>query len=422
MKFQEDFLWGAATSSHQVEGNNKNNDWWRWEQEGKVSTPSGNACNQYELFKNDFKIAKELNHTAHRFSLEWSRIEPEEGIFDDRAIQHYRNTIEELKRLGMEPVATLHHFTLPVWLYEKGGWCSKGSEALFERFVEKIVKELGRDVKYWITINEPGVNIFKAYVEGQWPPGHNSFKEAIKMFVALLKAHCLAYNAIHRVYKENNWPRPNVGIAKNFIQYSPCRDGSFFDKLSTSIRSYYFNTLFMNAILSGWCIAPGFPIVKLPLKKALDFIGVNYYMRDFVHYIGLSPTRIFGDICSLKHHKDAGKRNFLTWEIYPRGIYNVLKEYSKCGMPVLITENGICTNNDHERKDFIREHLLEVERAIKDGVNVIGYLYWSLIDNFEWAEGYAPRFGLVEVDYKTQRRLIRPSAYVFSDIIKGKGN
>ena len=416
--FPKDFLWGASTSSHQVEGSNKNNDWWKWETEGKLKEPSGNACNQYNLYKEDFKLAESLSHNAHRFSLEWSRIEPEEGKFDKEALDHYRGIIQNLRSLGMEPVVTINHFTLPVWLFEKGGWLAEKSEHIFNNFVEKTVTALGKDVTYWITLNEPAGNIYSAYIEGSWPPGRHSLGEAAKVFTILLKAHALSYNTIHRIYKENHWKKPKVSIAKHVLLFSPCRRNSLQDNFSKNMRHFYFNRLFIESLLSGWCIAPGMPLTRLPARKSLDFVGLNYYTRDFVHYAGLSPMGVFGNVCTLTHHKDKGKRNFLKWEIYPEGIYNVLMQCSKYKLPILITENGICANNDSERTDFIKGHLKEVSRAIKDNAPVFGYMHWSLLDNFEWAHGYGPRFGLIEIDYATETRTVRPSAYAYAEIIK----
>ena len=418
LKFPDNFLWGAATSSHQVEGDNKNNDWWKWEKEGKFKEASGKACSQYELFKSDFKLARSLNHNAHRFSLEWSRIEPEEGKFDKEAIEHYREVIKTLRSLEITPIVTINHFTLPLWFYEKGGWIGKRSGYLFSIFAEKVARELGEDVKYWLTVNEPMGNIHGAYVEGSWPPGRHSLKEAAMAVVNVLKAHCLAYKAIHRVYKEKGWPNPMVSLAHFTLMYTPCRLNSKPDILSTRLRHYYVNRLFINSLITGRCIAPGMPLTFLPLKKSLDFIGLNYYARDYVHFQGFSPRKIFGEVCSLSHHGGSGKRNFLKWEIYPEGLYKILMEFKQYGLPILITENGICTNDDNERIDFIRGYLKEAGRAIKDGAPVFGYLYWSLIDNFEWTHGFSPRFGLIEVDYTTQRRTVRPSARIYAEIIK----
>lgn len=417
MEFPKGFLWGAATSSHQVEGNNTNNDWWKAETGNKLKYPSGTACDHYNLYKQDFKLAKELKHNAHRFSLEWSRIEPVEGIFDSRSIGHYRYVINALISLDIKPIVTINHYTLPVWFSEKGGWENKYSPSIFANFVKKVSEDLGKNVEYWITLNEPVANIYKAYIEGEWPPGKKSFKIAVKVFKNMLRAHSLAYKVIHQTYMKNSWHEPKVSIAKHFLELAPCRKNSFFDNLSANARYYFFNRLFIKSLITGWCVVPGFSFMRLPAKRTLDFIGLNYYTRDFVHYAGLSTTGIFGNICTLKHHADSGKRNFLKWEIYPEGIHSALMDYSRFKLPILITENGICTNDDGERESFIKEHLREVVVAIHGGVNIIGYIYWSLIDNFEWVEGFGPRFGLVEVDYKTQKRTIRPSARSFSGII-----
>jgi beta-glucosidase len=359
-----------------------------------------------------------LSHNAHRFSLEWSRIEPEEGKFDKGALDHYREVIKNLRTLGIEPVVTINHFTLPLWLSEREGWLCKRSEYKFVTFVKKITEVLGNQVTYWITLNEPAVNIYYSYIEGTWPPGHRSFKEAVRVFIKLLRTHSLAYKAIHRIYKEKKWPTPKVSVAKNILSLAPCRKASIGDAISAKARHYYFNKLFIDSLIKGRCIAPGMPPVILPAKRTLDFIGINYYTRDFVHYAGMSPVKIFGDICTLRHHGKAGKRNFLKWEIYPRGIYDILMEYSAYKVPLMITENGICTNNDNERIDFIKEHIQEVARALKDGAPVCGYLYWSLVDNFEWVHGYEPRFGLIDIDYRTKRRSARTSARIYSGLIK----
>lgn len=419
LKFPEGFLWGAATSSHQVEGNNKNNDWWRWEVEGRTKEPSGEACDQYNQFRKDFALAKELGHNAHRFSLEWSRIEPEEGKFSEDALGHYKEMITVLRGLGLEPVVTINHFTLPLWFSEKGGWLSKGSEQAFAGFVEKVIKELGKEVTYWITFNEPLVYAYHSYIEGSWPPGEHSLGKAAKVFIRLLKAHSIAYKLIHRIYDERKWPAPKIGIAKYLHILTPCRRASILDVISTRLRHYYFNTLFITSLLNGWCRAPGFPVTRLPAEKTLDFIGLDYYTRDFIHFAGFSPLKIFGDVCTLVHHESTGKRNFLKWEIYPEGIYNALKICSAYNLPILITENGTCTDNDNDRVDFIKEHVRELGRAIEDGIPVFGYLYWSLIDNFEWIHGYGPKFGLIEINRATQKRAVRPSAQVFSKLIKG---
>ncbi len=420
-RFPDNFMWGAATSSHQVEGDNNKNDWWKWERDAKVEEASGKACDHYRLFREDLNLARDLKHNAHRFSLEWSRIEPSEGLFDEEAIAHYGEVIKCIRSFGMEPIVTLNHFTLPLWLYEKGGWAYEKSGYVFQRFTERVAEEFGKDVKYWITINEPGVYMHASYVEGTWPPGSKSLKDASIIFGKLLEAHCLAYRAIHAIYKDKAWPAPMVGIAKHIHLFSPCRRGNILDAISTWLHYHYFNRLFIESLMKGSCKALGMPKVCLPLKRSLDFIGLNYYTRDFIHFVGFSIDKIFGAMCTLAHHVKGIKRNFLQWEIYPEGIYKAIMECRSFGLPIIITENGICTNDDSQRASFIKEHLVWVWRAIRDGAKVMGYIHWSLLDNFEWAHGYGPRFGLIEVDYATQHRKVKPSARAYADIIRDNG-
>ncbi len=416
--FPKDFLWGASTSAHQVEGNNTNNDWWEWEQNGKTKERSGRACDHWNRFHEDFGLAKSLHHNAHRFSLEWSRIEPEEGQFSEEALKHYQEVIQSLKSNGIEPVITLHHFTLPIWLAKKGGWLSDEAPEFSARYVKKVVERIGDGVRYWITLNEPVAYVFKGYFMGRWPPGERSYKKALKALAHLLKGHVLAYNVIHETNREACRPPAQVGIAKHVLIFSPCSKGCWRDKISVWFRNLMFNHLFVNALIRGWIFYPGLFQIWLARARTLDFIGLNYYTRDFVHNEGLFLPAITGDVCMLKHPREKVKRNSLFWEIYPHGIYRLVKEFSHYGLPLLLTENGICTAHDEERSQFILDHLSELAAAMKKGAKVIGYLYWSLLDNYEWTEGFAPRFGLIEVDYTTQARRIRDSAKRFSEICK----
>ncbi|MBI4217657.1 MAG: glycoside hydrolase family 1 protein [Elusimicrobia bacterium] len=415
-EFPKGFLWGAATSSHQVEGNNVNNDWWQWEQNGKVKERSGKACDHWNRYHEDFVMAKSLNHNAHRFSLEWSRIEPEEGRFSEEALSHYREVIQSLKSNGLEPIVTLHHFTLPLWLARKGGWLAKETPEIFARYVQKTAETIGDGVQYWLTLNEPVAYVFKSYLAGEWPPGEKSYEKALQVIGHLLKGHVLAYDAIHEVSRKlKRWP-VQVGVAKHVLVFTPCSNRSWKDKLSVWLRNLMFNHLFIKALIRGRIFYPGLFKVKLPRAKTLDYIGLNYYTRDFVHNEGFQTPAIFGDICTLKHHREVGKRNFLSWEIYPEGLYQLAKEFSQYGLPLLVSENGICIDHDEKRSEFIRSHLAQLAKAMKEGVKVLGYLYWSLLDNYEWSEGFSPRFGLVEVDYTTQVRKVRPSAQQFAQI------
>lgn len=418
-QFPKGFLWGSATSSHQVEGNNVHNDWWEWEQAGKLREPSGKACDHWNLFREDFKLAKSIHHNAHRFSLEWSRIEPEEGKFDGEVLRHYAEVVAALRTHELEPIVTLHHFTLPLWLAKRGGWCDKQAPELFTRYAQKVFEVLGKRVRYWMTINEPEVYIFKSYLTGEWPPGEKSYEKAYVVGVHLLKAHVLAYAAMKSADPTLARDRePQIGFAKHVSVFHPCSCNSWKDRVSTWLRDVMFNHLFIKALVKGRVFYPGFFHVRLPRGQTLDFIGINYYTRNFVHHQNFRIPGIFGDICPAGEHPDVQLRNSLGWAIYPEGMYRVVKSFAKFKLPILISENGICTDRDEERTSFIHEHLWQLGRAIQEGAPVFGYLYWSLLDNFEWADGFGPHFGLVEVDYKTQARHIKPSAHEYGNICK----
>ncbi len=415
-KFPENFLWGAATSSHQVEGDNIHNDWWQWEQNGRVLEQSGKACDHWNRFQEDFKLVKSLHHNAHRFSIEWSRIEPEEGKFNQEAIAHYREVVHSLKSNGMEPIVTLFHFTLPLWLAKQGGWLSPRAPELFERFAGKMAESIGDDVRYWMTLNEPVIYVLKSYLVGDWPPGGRSYEKAYLVFVHLLKAHVLAYDAIKDSINNLNREETQVGIAQHISFFSPCYPNSWKDKISVRLRNLMFNHLFVKALIKGRIFYPGFFRVRLHRGKTLDFMGLNYYTRNFVHNRGFRIPGIYGDVCPVGHHPDVMKKNSLNWEVYPMGLAQLVKDFSKYKLPIIIAENGISTAQDAQRSEFIVEHLRQLAKAMEWGAPVIGYFYWSLLDNFEWADGFEPRFGLIEVDYKTQERTIRPSALLYAEI------
>lgn len=414
-QFPKNFLWGAATSSHQVEGDNFHNDWWEWEQTGRLQEKSAKACDHWNLFREDFKLAKSLHHNAHRFSIEWSRVEPEEGVFDEQALAHYKTVLQTLKDEQLEPVVTLHHFTLPLWLARQGGWVSKKTPAIFARYARKVIESIGDGVSFWVTINEPEIYIYKSYLTGEWPPGETHYDQAYEVAKHLLKGHVLAYAAMKEVVQTLHRKEIQVGIAKHVSFFTPCSN-RWKDRLSTWLRSLIFNHLFIKALIQGRAFYPGFFHVRLPHGDTLDFIGLNYYTRDYIHHCNFLVPGIFGDPCPVKHKHEIGKQNFLKWEIYPEGLYHLVKDFSKYKLPILITENGICTDRDEERTQFVAEHLSALAKAMEEGAPVIGYLYWSLLDNFEWAEGFSPRFGFVEVDFETQQRKIRPSANMFSRI------
>ncbi len=413
------FLWGSATSSHQVEGQNVYNDWWEWEQAGKLKEPSGEACDQYRRFADDIRLIADLGHNAHRFSIEWSRLEPEEGRWNEEAFEHYRQVFEALRAKNIEPVVTLHHFTNPVWFMKQGGWLNPKSTEYFGRYVERVVRAYGRYARIWVTINEPLIYIYHGYLAGLWPPGITSFSESIKVFRSFIYAHIEAYRRIHEISKTEFGVRPWVSIAHHVTYFQPCKAGSLLDRLSVYCRNWFFNDLFIDGLKHGFLFFPGIACERLPARGTLDYVGINYYTRNFIHHVGLSGEKLIGDICDDGHHADQIKeKNAMGWPICAEGLYRVLRRAKKYRLPIVVCENGICAHDDEQRVRFMRDHLAMTRRAMAEGVPVKGFFYWSLLDNFEWAHGFGPRFGMVEVDYRTQERKIRRSAHEFTEICR----
>jgi len=392
--FPKNFYWGAATASHQVEGHN-HNDWTEWEQSekrikdlkssglvgkhGLDNFISGRSADHYNKYKEDFKLAKELGHNATRFSIEWSRIEPEEGKFNQKAIDHYKDVIKTLKELDIEPFVTLWHWPIPIWLRDKGGLKSSEMPKYFVRYAKKVVEALGDDVKFWIVLNEPEVNAGMGYMLGIWPPQKKNILQYFRVTYNLMKAHKLTYKEVKKIN-----PKAQVGIAKQNVSFSLKRNTPV-NRIIRCLANFYWNHVWLCS-----------------LKKHQDFIGLNHYFHCVVDY-GL-------------YKNDFKIVNDLGWEIWPTSLYECLKDLEKYNKPVYITENGLADAKDEKRTWFIYEMLKGVHKAIEEGIDVKGYLHWSLMDNFEWAEGYWPRFGLIEIDYGTLERKPRKSAYFYRDI------
>jgi beta-glucosidase len=405
LDFPDGFLWGAATSSHQVEGDNRWNDWWQHEQAGRLPHRSGAACRHYELFEQDFDLARRLGHNAHRLSIEWSRIEPREGERDDAALDHYANVIGALRRRGLEPVVTLHHFTHPAWFGESGGWLRRDAPRLFARYVECVGHRLAPEVRYWLTINEPTVLIMQGYVNGAWPPFMRSaWRSATLACRNLARAHMAGYQVLHRC-------RPDclVGFAHSAPSVEPCDPRSRRDRIAAWIRDLILNRAFFAMIGAR---------PRWRSKPTLDYIGVNYYTRTVIRSSGWSPRGLLGRTCHLPHHADQGPLSSIGWEVYPKGLRAVLGRFANLGLPLLITENGIATDDEALREAFLLTHLEQIAAALAEGVDVVGYLYWSLLDNFEWDHGTAPHFGLAAVDATTQERHPRPAAEQFARVCR----
>lgn len=382
--------------------------------------PSGRACDHYNRFREDFALAKELGHNAHRLGLEWSRLERKEGVWDQHEWDHYKAVINELLKAGIEPIVTLNHFTVPLWFSDLGSWTKAGSIELFTRFAVKAVLELGKEVRYWVTINEPNILSALSYYYGQWTPCEKDLKKALAVLVNLMKSHVSAYTVMHETARSSaDIKRPEIGIAKAVTAFHPCSFFSLHDLLSAQARNVFHNHSFIRSVIDGLISIPGFPEEKLATGDALDFIGLNYYFRQFIRSRkGTFRKQPMGEVCSPSRHKNAGALTDMGWEIYPRGIYETVKSISRYGKPIIITENGVATKNDAVRKAYIRDHLSQLLKAVNRGFPVKGYLHWSLMDNFEWAEGYSKLFGLIAVDRASQKRFIRPSAEYYASVIR----
>lgn len=387
-KFPKNFFWGAATSAHQVEGNNSKSDWWGWERSDKSRFASGDACRHYQLFDQDLHLASQLNHNAHRFSTEWSRIEPDKGQFIKKEIEHYTEVILCLKRHGLEPLVTLNHFTLPLWLKEEGGWLNKNAVDYFLRYVNEVVTALSPYLRYWITINEPLVYIYNCYIRGIWPPQKRSILKAKKAADNLSRAHQGAYKIIKRIYRQKRLGPAYVSIAKHMRGFI-CNNKNPYYRMLAGLKDYIFNFRLLNYLTS---------------LNTLDYIGINYYTADFIPEKGAKSN-------------DFARSN-LGWPICPEYLLYLLLRLKRYNLAVFILENGISTDDDAQRWEFISSHLLAVNRALQEGVDIIGYLHWSLLDNFEWEKGFQPRFGLIGVDYQTFKRRVKESAVKFSQVCK----
>jgi len=418
-KLPQSFIFGTATASVQIEGGDKNNNWYRFCEEGK--TKDGSHCiiadDHWNRYEEDTRLMKELNQQAYRMSIEWSRIEPIRGSYDEEAINHYRTELELLIKNNIQPLITIHHFTNPIWFEDMGGWSNSECIECFKRYTEKAVLSFGDLVSEWITINEPNVYQEGTYAGANFPPQKPSLINYFKGTRNMILAHIGAYKIIHRVRKEKMFTGTTlVGVA-NHIRVFDAADNRLFTRFACKLANYNFHTLFLEGMMFGKLKFP-LGVGNYPLGKGqfYDFIGINYYTRDIIKFTW-DITRLFGDF-TVK--KDA-ELNDLGWEIYPEGLYRVCKKYwMQYKKPIFITENGICDSNDRLRAKFIYEHLEMIKKLLDEGIAVERYYHWSLLDNFEWDEGLTPKFGLIEVNYETQKRTIRNSAKFYGEISKNK--
>jgi len=383
MKFPKGFLFGSATSAHQIEGG-LNNDWARWEkQPGKISDgfTSQVSADSWNQWQGDIKLLKESSQNAYRFSIEWSRIEPREGFFDKKAIEHYRQLIDELIKNDIAPMVTLFHFTCPLWVDDIGGVASRKFAKYFARFAGRMAKEFGDKVELWSVLNEPTVYVNTGYFVGNWYPGKKkAYFMGLKAFFNLISAHNQAC-----VSMKNQSPKVKVGIAHNMSAFLPLNN-TLCERKLTRVAQWLVNEFFLNRIITH-----------------LDFMGINHYLT---HHIQCKKPIIIDQV---------GEEKDYWWPVRPYGIYEVIMEAGRYNLPIYITENGL---GDHGEADKLRgryltEILEQCSRAIAKGADLRGYFHWSLIDNFEWASGYSMKFGLHTIDRKP-----KGSAKIYKTIIE----
>lgn len=389
LTFPKGFLFGSSTSAYQVEGGNVNADWWAWEQEKPENMHSRKACDHYNLYEKDFNLAKKLNQNAHRLSVEWSRIEPREGEFDQREIEHYQKVLKSLKQKNLKVMLTLWHFTLPKWVSDKGGWTNSKTNYYFLRFLKKLVPYIKDYVDYWVVLNEPGGYMYSMYLCPKWPNSKKSIFLALKTFFNFISV----YKNSYKLLKKLDQKKP-VGIADNYQSYQSY-SSSILEKIIARFSQFYNNKQFYQLT-----------------KGYHDFIGINYY---FHHILKISWDNFIPKVVEVEDQNKI--EHALPWEDNNQGLLSAIKDV-RANLPILITECGTAVEDEDLRVSFLINRFKQTLEAINQGKNIKGFFYWSLLDNFEWESGYNMKFGLVEVDFKTQKRKIREVARVYSEIIQ----
>ena len=442
MGFPKNFIWGAASSDYQIEGaydeDGKGPGIWDALSAGHVKHgENGNAaCDHYHRYKEDVAIMKELGLKAYRFSVSWPRVMPGEGEINEAGIRFYQNLAQELLDAGITPMCTLFHWNLPMWLHEKGGWRSEAVSDYFAEYAKVVVDALSDKVSYWMTINEPLCFVANGYLTGDHAPFERALDDSADMskiiptMSALSRNALLAHGKAVKAIRENAKLTPRVGMALNGDIITP-RGGSREEIAAARKMTFPENAVFSN--LNWWAdpmirgTAPAMLADVLSdedrkiICQPLDFFGFNCYnSANYNEYAGKN-----------EHVYQGMPRTAMDWPITPDVLYWAAAFiHERYGLPVLITENGMANLDfvmsdgkvhDPQRIAFMEAYISGLKKAVEEGVPVLGYLYWSIMDNFEWAEGYDKRFGLIHVDYRTQKRTLKDSAYWYADLIRENG-
>jgi len=406
-KLLEGMQLGVAAAATQIEGGNKQNSWYELYLKGRIkdgSDPSI-ATKHYELYADDAQLMRDMGIKHYRMGIEWARLEPEQGVFDEQAFLHYRSELLLLKELGIEPLVTIHHFTNPLWFERMGAFENHSSVDIFLNFVKKVVEAFGGLVSEYITINEPNVYAAFGLFFGMWPPGKKSMKATFRVLNNMCECHIKAYALIHALRERMGFADTKVSYAHHMRVFAPKNPQNIWHRICTPILHRIFQSSVSKAFLTGKAC---FPLRSVKGEKGLfcDFHAVNYYSRTAVTG--------FGD-----EFMENVPVNDLGWEIYPPGIAGNAQElYKLAPLPIYITENGTCDNEDTFRCRYLYEH---IKALCETGLPVERYYHWCFTDNFEWLDGFSARFGIVHVDFSTQERTIKRSGAFYKKMIGEHG-
>ncbi len=398
------FLWGVATSAFQMEGSSRC-DWTHWSVRDEADRKARlNGVGHLARTEEDLALLTDLGVDAYRFSVEWSRVVPRRGDWDRREMDRYVRIASLLREAGIEPVVTLHHFTNPSWLVGRAGWEDPATAEEFLRYAERAVRCLRDAVRVFITFNEPNVFVAAGYLGGVMPPGRRCARDGFDAFANVFRAHAAVYDMIHSRGRE----RAAVGVAHNMVSFQPASRNSALDGWAVKIAHSFYNMGLIETFRTGtFSVRVPFLMdeeTPVGVRDKLDFLGVNYYFRMFLR---MSPLKLKGPEYFWEDRDGRGLTE-TGWEIYPKGLEDVLRSASLSGVPIVVTENGTAETDDARKIAYMKEHLRAMHRVIREGVDIRGYFWWSLMDNYEWLEGLRPRFGLYRVDFETLER--RPTA------------
>lgn len=417
--FPAGFLWGVGVAEFQVSGakNCPQSHWVAWEKSGHAPS-SGAACDSWHRMDEDVACAQELGVNAYRFSVEWSTIEPEEGKFNQDALDHYTTFCTKLLAAGIQPMVTLHHMTHPQWFYDLGGFEEEANIVYFKRFCAKVFNTLQDKVKLWAIINEPGTSAFQGYFGGVFPPGYRTrWLLGAQVLGNMHKAHVEVYwDLKHRPGGD----QAQIGFILPVVPFKPYTRWNLLERFICSIGNQFFHEASIGFFKTGifeFTIAPGlsytFEDMRAPMS--FDFIGLNYYGRVLLN---TTYPRTFGSA-----YLPGDIRTDMPYAFDPEGFYQTIKRLASFKKPIYITENGISDTEDpkislNRRSLWLERYLYALSRALKEGVDVRGYFHWSLIDNYEWDRGYTQHFGLYSCEGSTQKRTLRQGGRVYKEIIE----